>query len=78
MAKCVFVRACFTVFCILIIDAFVLFSFMPCHVNQYNCYYCVEMYCAFVALSLPTIPNYSRFDGSKDWWRNCAGPLTDI
>ena len=50
---------------------------MPCYVSQYNCYYCVESYCVLVALSFPTRPNYLGFDSSKDWWQNCAGPLTD-
>jgi len=67
LAECVFVRACFTVFRILIIDALVLISFMPCYVNQYNWYYRVELYCVLVALSFHTRPDYSRFDGSKDW-----------
>jgi len=26
---------------------------MPCYVNQYNCYYCVELYCVHVALIIP-------------------------
>jgi len=26
---------------------------MPCYVNQYNCYYCVELCCVLVALIIP-------------------------